>query len=606
MKKSILPALLLVAAIAQAQTKTVPKGWHHLDKKADGFMGISTNKAYDFVKKLKSKTVIVAVIDSGIDTTHEDLKGKLWVNTKEKPGNGIDDDKNGYIDDINGWNFLGGTSGANVVKDSDEASRFYHIYKAEGEKYDDLSDAALKKKLKGQSYWLVKSWRQAKVKVTENKISEEEIIGMKQTMEAMEKAKAIILKQPNGENLLGKELATLVLTEEKEQKLIKGVAGFMAMNKQDDNKAVNFIGELKSQIESEMAKAGGAQTPPTAYRFDVTGDDEANYAARNYGNGDVYADAAHAMHGTHVSGIIGANRNNGKGGQGVAADVKIMTLRVVPDGDEHDKDIALAIRYAVDNGAKVINMSFGKSVSPYKQWIDDAVKYAAKKNVLLVHASGNDAKDIDKGENYPEGNFIDGSEATNWIEVGASGDAANGGLTADFSNFGVKEVDVFAPGVDIYNTFPGGNQYGNLQGTSMASPVVAGLAGLIMSYYPKLTAVQVKEVIEKSAIKITDKVMNPATKKKVLLSSLCRTGAIINALEAMKMAEEMSTPVSPADVAMGKTLTDALKDIKGVVGKVKNGEITLTGNTTTANLMKVMQVASSLKAKKINNLIKVN
>jgi len=246
------------------------------------------------------------------------------------------------------------------------------------------------------------------------------------------------------------------------------------------------------------------------------------------------------FHGRHVSGIIAAVRNNGKGIDGIADNVKIMMIRAVPDGDEHDKDIALAIRYAADNGAKVINMSFGKGFSPEKQWVDDAVKYAQSKGVLLVHAAGNDASDIDTAWNFPTPVFkADGKRASNWITVGASGDPKLGGLVAGFSNYGKKEVDVFAPGVKIYSTIPGGNSYGNAQGTSMASPVVAGLAALILEYFPNLTAEQVKSVIEKSSLKPDMKVKNPATEEEVDLSELSRSGGVINAYEAVKLASTM-------------------------------------------------------------------
>ena len=242
------------------------------------------------------------------------------------------------------------------------------------------------------------------------------------------------------------------------------------------------------------------------------------------------------MHGTHVSGIIAAARNNGVGMDGIADNVKIMMVRAVPDGDEHDKDIALAIRYAVDNGAQVINMSFGKGYSPEKKWVDDAVRYAESKGVLMVHAAGNDAKNIDTTFNYPTPLLLDNKRPNNWITVGASGDPKAGGLTANFSNYGKTEVDVFAPGVKIYATVPGGNTYQNLQGTSMASPVVAGLAALVLEYFPTLSARQVKMVIEKSAQKPDVKVTEPGTDEMVNLADISKSGGIINAYEALKLA----------------------------------------------------------------------
>lgn len=259
------------------------------------------------------------------------------------------------------------------------------------------------------------------------------------------------------------------------------------------------------------------------------------------------------MHGTHVSGIIGASRKNGLGMDGIADNVKIMMIRAVPDGDEHDKDIALAIRYAVDNGAQVINMSFGKSYSPEKKWVDDAVRYAASKGVLMVHAAGNDAKDLDTSYNFPTPLFLDGTRPDNWITVGASGpknDDKGNGLTASFSNYGKKEVDVFAPGVKIYSSVPGGNQYQSLAGTSMASPVVAGLAAFLLEYYPALSARQLKMIIEKSAVKLTDKVKTPGTGDEVTFSDISKSGGLVNAYEAIKLAstikgERKIAPVNP-------------------------------------------------------------
>ena len=224
---------------------------------------------------------------------------------------------------------------------------------------------------------------------------------------------------------------------------------------------------------------------------------------------------------------------------GVADNVRIMSIRAVPDGDEHDKDIALAIRYAVDNGAKIINMSFGKGFSPEKQWVDDAVRYAQTKGVLLVHAAGNSARNIDTSWNFPTPLFTDKSRASNWITVGASGDPKAGGITAGFSNYGKTEVDVFAPGVQIYSTVPGGNTYMNLQGTSMASPVVAGLAAFVLSHYPDLSPEQLKSIIEKSAQSPNMKVKEPGTGEDVDLKDISKTGGLVNAYEAIKLAAEM-------------------------------------------------------------------
>jgi subtilisin family serine protease len=297
------------------------------------------------------------------------------------------------------------------------------------------------------------------------------------------------------------------------------------------------------QLEGEISKIEAADKAPVNYRHNVVKDNYEDFNDKFYGNSNVQVSKSAAMHGTHVSGIIAAERNNGVGIDGIADNVKIMMLRAVPDGDEHDKDIALAIRYAVDNGAKVINMSFGKGVSPEKKWVDDAVKYAESKGVLLVHAAGNSRLNIDTSWNFPNHVFEeDGKRAGNWITVGASGpnaDMTTGGLTAGFSNYGKKEVDVFAPGVKIYSTTPGGNTYQSLQGTSFASPVVAGVAALILEYYPALSVQQVKYVIEKTAQKPSLKVKEPGTGEEVELSDISKTGGIVNAYEAIKLASTL-------------------------------------------------------------------
>jgi len=276
----------------------------------------------------------------------------------------------------------------------------------------------------------------------------------------------------------------------------------------------------------------------------VVKDDESNFADSLYGNNDLMA--TDPMHGTHVSGIIAAERNNGKGTNGIADNVRIMMIRAVPNGDEHDKDIALAIRYAVNNGARVINMSFGKNLSPEKSWVDDAVRYAESKNVLLIHAAGNDAENVDTADNFPNPVFkSDRNLAKNWITVGASSDPRAeemfGSYTASFSNYGKKQVDIFAPGTRIYSTLPGGNKYGNLDGTSMAAPVVTGVAALILEYFPSLTPEEVKFCIEKSASVPNTKVKRPgADSEMVPLSEICVSGGILNAYGAVKLAASLS------------------------------------------------------------------
>ena len=527
----------LIGGSLFAQKDDVPKGWHLMDKGDSGYYGISINKAYAFLKSknIKSKTVIVAVIDSGVDTTHEDLRSILWHNPKEIPGNGIDDDKNGYVDDIYGWNFLGGHDGKNVEEDSFEGARVYHKLKS---KFEGKDPATLLTKEDKEQY---KMWKRAEKEVVgDTKTNSLELIFLKRAYAGAMKSDTILRKALNMDKYTGKDIDTLNPVDADARKAKSLLLPLFQGNDAMETSNQEFLEGFGEYVSGEEKKADAATTPPVDFRGNIVKDNYDDFNDRFYGNNDVMASEKSALHGTHVSGIIAAMRNNGVGMDGIADNVRIMMVRAVPDGDEHDKDIALAIRYAVDNGAEVINMSFGKGFSPEKKWIDEAVQYAATKNVLLVHAAGNDAKDVDTTFNFPTPVYqADGMRAPNWITVGASGDPKAGGLTASFSNYGKKEVDVFAPGVKIYSTVPGGNKYQNLQGTSMASPVVAGLAALILEYFPTLSAAQVKMVIEKSASKPADKVKNPETGELVSLGDISKSGGIINAYEAVKLASTL-------------------------------------------------------------------
>ena len=513
-------------AFAQKTKDVVPSNWHQLDPATSGFNGISLQKAYDLVKAkhLKSKRVIVAVIDSGIDTTHEDLKSILWTNPGEIPGNGIDDDHNGFVDDVHGWNFIGGKDGRNVSTDSYEAARVYYALKTkwEGKTGADAVTAADKKEYA--------DYQRAKT-ATVGDFNAGQAAQMKSIYTKLSAGDSVIRKEIGKEEYTTKEMDNYNPTDANAKAAKQILVTISKANNSTDitNK------QLLEELAGDLRKNDAASKAPQEYRKEIVKDDETNLNDRNYGNNDIMANTP--FHGTHCSGIIAAVRNNGKGVDGIADNVRIMMVRAVPDGDEHDKDIANAIRYAVDNGAQIISMSFGKDFSPQEQWVDDAFRYAASKNVLLVHAAGNDAKDIDTAYNFPNPVFVDGNgRANNVITVGASGDNKNGGLTASFSNYGKKEVDVFSPGVDIHSTIPGGNTYGNASGTSMACPVVAGIAALLLEYYPNLTALQLKEAIEKSAVAPKEKVNNPETKEKVSLSDISKTGGIVNAYEAMKYA----------------------------------------------------------------------
>jgi subtilisin family serine protease len=524
-------------AIAQQPNSEPPKGWHLLNNK-EGYWGIGLEKAYQTTLKTKTykQTVIVAIIDSGVDTTHEDLKSVLWRNKNEIPGNGIDDDHNGYIDDTNGWNFLGNKNGKNVTKDSDEASRVYYLFK---NKFGSTSiDTTTFTKLQKSEFT---QFQKAKYQIeSQGKEAATMVSILKPLVVDLPQKDSILKVALNKNSYTGEDLLPFKPTSRDEVLAKNLILGLFQQSHQMDVSNNLMIPEIISYYEGEKSKLESLEKAPKNYRDDIVGDNYFDTTDRYYGNNDIMA--SDPSHGTHVAGIIGAVRGNGIGMDGIAEHIKIMAIRAVPDGDEHDKDIANGIRYAVDNGAKVINMSFGKYFSPEKNWVDDAVKYAESKGVLLVHAAGNESSNVDSKPHFPNPNLLEGKKSTNWITVGASG-PTNENLVAPFSNYGKNDVDVFSPGMSIYSTLPG-STYGKNDGTSMASPVVAGLAALILSYYPNLTPVEIIQILKQSATRFDGKMVNRPSEneepEKIPLNSLSASG-LINADAALLLADVISS-----------------------------------------------------------------
>ena len=518
--------------------------WYLKDPAADSIYGISLSKAYQFLqeKKRKSEPVIVAILDSGADTTHEDLKKNLWRNPKEIPGNGIDDDKNGYIDDIYGWNFLGGKDGKNVTKASSEKSRFYYQYKS---KFDvpSLDTLILTPAEKNTYYW----WKKAALEMKGSPEDENAMRMLSMASRTLQRYDQSIREEMKRDTFSVDDLEKFIPVTKSGKDAKLGYLTFLRLLEVDGEFTNSrLLKELNSELEKMRTDSLDRFSPPTDYRALYIKDDYYNWADSTYGNNNVMSDWESCLHGTHVAGLIGAGRNNGVGIDGIADNVKLMILRVVPDGDEYDKDIALAIRYAVNNGAKVINMSFGKSYSPEKNWIDSAVKYAEDRDVLLVHSAGNESCSLDEKPKFPNPWLANWKRnATNFITVGASSDYhITDCLTADFSNYSSNTVDLFSPGVKIYSTQPGGNVYGKLDGTSFAGPIVAGIAALIRSYYPSLTAQEIILLLQKTVTipKESQTCLPVSSKEKSFVdwSKLCKTGGIVNAAGAIKAADELT------------------------------------------------------------------
>lgn len=527
---NILGLFLLLACFNLAAQEEPPTDWPHMDLAADGKLGMSTNKAYsELLTGKSSQTVIVAIIDSGVDAEHEDLADIMWVNEDEIAGNGIDDDRNGYIDDIHGWNFIGGKTGESVNGENLEIVRLYNRYKArfEGADVSKLSKSARKE------YELYKEYEET---IQDKRAGMESNVALyTRTFDMVNGLAEAIGKDPD--MIKAEDVAKHTDAEGEVGKAAQFMSGILA-------KGEGF-GEVYHQIEGAanyFNQSYNNNWNPDFDARDIVGDNPADLDDRNYGNNDI--EGPDALHGTHVAGIVAAIRNNGVGMDGVAGNVRIMSVRTVPNGDERDKDVANAIRYAVDNGASIINMSFGKGQSPYKGAVDAAVRYARENDVLLVHAAGNDGKELTFGNNFPNDLFIKRGffgpkYADNWIEVGAMTAYNDENLAASFSNWSNDKVDVFAPGQEIYATVPD-NKYQNLQGTSMAAPMVAGLAAVLRSYFPDLTAKQVKEIIMESAVVPGQLVVTPGTEDdKTPFMKLSVSGGVANTYNAVKMAIEI-------------------------------------------------------------------
>jgi subtilisin family serine protease len=490
MNKIVLPA---IASLFFLNTSAQKPNWQNLDLQKDSVFGISTEKAYTEIlsHRKKFKPVIVGVIDSGVDTAHEDLKAVIWTNPKENY-NGLDNDKDGYTGDLHGWDFIGGANGKDINQENLELTRLIRAGK---------SDAAMMTEYDS--------------KVSEDKQRVENVQGFEKLLDS-------ITEKMKKDSPTLADFESYQSQNQEEENVRNKLISILQKNPDYTSYRHDRLKGYHDHFQEELDYYLNPNFNPRS----IVGDDTLNASERFYGNNDVMGPAA--LHGTHVSGIIGAVRDNGNGIQGIANHVWILSIRTVPDGDERDKDVANAIRFAADHGARVVNMSFGKAYSPDKKVVDDAVRYAVSKDVMLIHAAGNEGKDLDHEKNFPNRVYADSSgSAATWIEVGASGWTDDSTLVAPFSNYGKNSVDVFAPGVNIYSCIPG-SKYTTESGTSMAAPVVAGLAALIREYYPKLSAIQVKQIIMQSVV------------QRGLLKDKCISGGVVNAWQALLLAEKFN------------------------------------------------------------------
>lgn len=481
--------------------------------------GMNTEKAYSTLKKQKSTTVIVAVIDSGIDIEHKDLQGKIWTNEDEIPNNGIDDDNNGYIDDVHGWNFLGSPNGENQNYARLEKTRICADLHAKfnGKSESDISSADRSDYTK---------YKQLLKDIEEERNQNLQALEQYKQLEQMLPALKAKLVERLGENFTEEDVQKMKPESQQDMQL-KQIGVYIASGQLTEENIKEALDHFRASADYQLNMEYNDRQ--------FIGDNPDDFNDTRYGNNDV--EGPDALHGTHVGGIIGAVRHNELGGDGVAENIKLMSIRAVPDGDEQDKDVAMAIRYAVDNGASVINMSFGKAYSKHQKEVYEAMAYADSKGVLLIHAAGNDGVNLDDNPNFPTNEYSFQTKPLDmYVCVGAS-TRDKKHLAADFSNFSSRQVNVFAPGYEIYNTIPQ-SDYKILQGTSMAAPMVTGVAALLKSYFPSLSMKEIKDIMLASAKQYKGTMIpSPGTGESVDFGKLSTTGAVIDVAAAVKMCQ---------------------------------------------------------------------
>lgn len=534
MKRLGLLFVLLYVCVLCVSAQT-PLDWHLRSLGPDSIWGAGIEKAYQMLdgKKAKKK-VRVAVISRGFDMEHEDLVDVLWTNKKEKPGNGSDDDKNGYIDDVHGWNFLGTKDGRDVIYTSEAISREFDKIRARFEELD----------AKGRSRTLAEKDEYMQYL---NLARESKIEGMymstilaKNIAKGMEEINQKLHEAyPNDSDF----------TYEQFLKIVPAPETLDSLNDIAYNVNMLIWGFSQKQMWSDRYKTryDNAQSYEKQYQDlkarqkderGMIGDNMNDINDAQYGNANLLT--GNPSVGTGLAGVIAAKRGNDIGIDGIADNAELMLIRAVPEGDGYDKDIAVAIRYAIKNGADIILIATHKKVAEDKDIVRLALEEAEQEDILIVHAVGESPRDIDNNPTYPSGLKEDGSYYNNFINVAASN---VNGLPLSLSNYGKKNVDLFAPGVDVYSCDAGDN-YFKLTGTNASAAVVTGVAALIKSRFPKLTASQIKEIIVSTATNApTEGVFYPfvseasnETPKTAQYSDLCRSGGIIDAAAAVQKA----------------------------------------------------------------------
>lgn len=506
---SIFSIVLLFHCLSSSAFTDHPATHHWYRIYCDSLQGANIDAAIAYLEALNmkpKKTIVVGIIDSGVDTASIDLKDALWTNRKEVAGDGKDNDRNGYVDDIHGWNFLGTRDGNfNMTSaGTEEFRQFKRLYP----KYKSSTREQAKDKNEFDFYQLMK-----KKAGISNYLRMFQMSLLKHN--AMNTADSIARIHADEDTLSVQGILQMTMTDSLLEKSLEQLYTDLLRAKQD-MKWTAFKKQQADRLDLMRSRIEGIEKDQDKRL--LMGDDLTDADDRFYGNNILTLDDSY--HGTFVAGIVAGQGKGSQALHGVYPQARIMIVRAAPDGDEYDKDVATSIRYAVDNGAKVINMSIGKYTSPTPDMANRAIAYALKKDVIVIQAAGNQHLNIDTIAYFPTGIDRNGAFYKNFLRVGASDQY---GHCSAMSNYGNEHVHLFAPGEKITSVTPG-NGYATEDGTSVAAPVVSGIAALLRSYFPKLKAWQVCAILKHSCRSRFDSKTNT-------------TFGIVDALEAVKQAK---------------------------------------------------------------------
>jgi subtilisin family serine protease len=549
----ILIASLLIGVAGYAQNEN----WHHLAPE-DGVFGAAIERAHAAARESglrpARRPITIALIGGGIDISHKAISDIIWVNRRERRINGRDNDRNGWIDDRHGWNFLGNdtmtinslsTMGdREFLRLKDKYNHFLFVEDGIAYMFDDELGALVETEppadMEEFEYFL-------RV-VTESELAE--------TNRGVMLAKAVVwyireighsMRMAYPERVLTRtDFGEFVRAQQSTTAMQDALFAFidlmfMSANTEDWNTMAAFADTEFIPIQELRHERAMARRFPR--ERELIGDDPNDLNDKGYGNNNLLAN--NALRNTMIAGIIGAG-----GGQseirGITNNVQIMTLRIEADfGEPYMKDMALAIRYAVEQGADIIQLGATNRLFPRHQshWVEEALRYAEQRNVLVVIPVRDLSSNLDDFPFYPNRNLSTGT-LSNIITVAASDSLGNPFLWANFSE---TELDIFAPGVEIKSAMPG-NRYAIDSGSAYAAAMVTGVAAFIKNYFPQITPAQMRQLlidtvtdrsdaeVEKQYRATAGSMRGRIATDLFLFSDLCVSGGILNAERAIKEA----------------------------------------------------------------------